>query len=47
MVSPRFVGDMEYRGKPFLGMEAYCHNRKALRNFRVDRILEIHAVVSP
>ena len=47
MVSPRFVGDMEYRGKPFLGMEAYCHTRKALRNFRVDRILEIHAVVSP
>ncbi len=42
-VSPKYVGDMEYRGKTFLGMEAYCHSRKDLRNFRVDRILEIHA----
>lgn len=42
-ISPKYVGDMEYRGKTFLGMEAYCHSRKDLRNFRVDRILEIHA----
>lgn len=44
-ISPKHVGDMEYRGKTFLGMEAYCHSRKDLRNFRVDRILEIHAVI--
>lgn len=41
VVSPRCVKDMEYMGKSFLGMEAYCHSRKALRNFRVDRILEL------
>lgn len=47
LISPKCVGNMEYRGKPFFGMEAYCHARKALRNFRVDRILEIHTVASP
>lgn len=40
-ISPRSVGQMEYRGKDFLGMRAYCHHRKALRTFRVDRILKI------
>ena len=47
IISPRCVRDMEYMGKIFLGMEAYCHARKALRNFRVDRILEINTAVSP
>lgn len=42
LISPRFVGEMEYRGKTFLGLRAYCHKRKALRTFRVDRILKIH-----
>ena len=41
LISPRFVGEMEYRGKTFLGLRAYCHKRKALRTFRVDRILRI------
>ncbi len=45
-ISPRRVGNMEYRGKQFLGMEAYCHARQALRNFRVDRILEIRTIPS-
>ena len=40
-IEPRFVGDMEYLGKTFLGIEAYCLTRKDMRNFRVDRILEI------
>ena len=40
-IEPRFVGDMDYLGKTFLGIEAYCLNRKDMRNFRVDRILEI------
>lgn len=43
-VSPKCVKDMEYMGKSFLGMEAYCHTRKALRNFRVDRILELKEI---
>lgn len=45
-ISPRRVGNMQYRGKQFLGMEAYCHARQALRNFRVDRILEIRTIPS-
>jgi len=43
-VSPRSVRNMQYKGVSFLGMEAYCHTRGALRNFRVDRILEIHSI---
>ncbi len=41
-IKPRAVGDMEYLGKTFLGIEAYCLKRKEMRNFRVDRILEIN-----
>lgn len=41
VITPRRVGQMEYQGKDFLGMEAWCHNRKNERVFRVDRILEI------
>ena len=40
-IEPRSVGDLEYLGKTFLGIEAYCQERKDMRNFRVDRILEI------
>ncbi len=40
-VIPRMVGDMEYQGKVFLGMRAFCLERKAERTFRVDRILEL------
>lgn len=35
------IGEMEYQGIRFIGMEAYCLERKAQRIFRVDRILEI------
>lgn len=40
-IEPKFVGNMEYLGKTFLGIEAYCLKRKEMRHFRVDRILEI------
>lgn len=40
-VIPRMVDDMEYQGKTFLGMRAFCMRRNAERTFRVDRILEI------
>jgi len=40
-VIPRFVDDMEYQGKVFLGMRAFCMKRNAERTFRVDRILEL------
>ena len=41
IISPSFVGEMEYSGKTYLGMEAFCHLRNDRRVFRVDRILEI------
>jgi hypothetical protein len=40
-IGPRAVGEMEYLGKTYLGVEAYCFKRKEIRSFRVDRILEI------
>ncbi|MFC1924010.1 AAA family ATPase [Chloroflexota bacterium] len=44
LVRPETVGDMEYRGKNYLGMQAFCFKRKAERVFRIDRILEIREV---
>jgi len=39
LIKPRRVGQMEYLGKGFMGLTAYCHSRKEERTFRVDRIL--------
>jgi len=44
IVRPEMVGEMEYRGKKYLGMQAFCMKRNAERVFRVDRILEIEEV---
>jgi ATP-dependent exoDNAse (exonuclease V) alpha subunit len=41
VVEPRFVGQLEYAATPYLGMEAFCLKRRDLRNFRVERILEL------
>jgi ATP-dependent DNA helicase PIF1 len=41
VVRPEVVGEMEYRGKKYLGMRAFCLKRNEERTFRVDRILEI------
>ena len=40
-IKPQNVGEMEYVGKPFIGVEGYCLKRNDIRVFRVDRILEI------
>lgn len=40
-IRPQRVGKMDYNGKEFIGMEAWCTMRKDTRMFRVDRILEI------
>jgi energy-coupling factor transporter ATP-binding protein EcfA2 len=39
VVTPLHVGELEYDGRPFLGLRAYCHLRREERVFRVDRIL--------
>ena len=44
IIEPLYVGELFYEGRPFLGLEAFCHSRKERRNFRVDRILEMNAV---
>jgi len=41
VIKPHFVGDLLYKDKTFLGVEAYCYLRNEARNFRVDRILEM------
>jgi hypothetical protein len=40
-VRPISVGEMEYNGHPFIGMNAWCLMRREKRVFNVDRILEI------
>ncbi len=40
-IKPQAVGQMDYNGKEFLGLEAWCCLREEIRAFRVDRILEI------
>jgi predicted DNA-binding transcriptional regulator YafY len=32
---------MEYLGKKYTGVQAFCHKRRETRTFRIDRILEI------
>ena len=40
-IRPESVEMMEYLGKEFEGVRAFCHKRGACRTFRLDRILEI------
>ena len=41
IIKPETVGEMEYQGKNYLGVRAFCMKRNEERVFRVDRILEI------
>ena len=40
-IRPEVVGEMEYCGRSYIGVRAFCLKRKEERVFRVDRILEI------
>lgn len=44
-VTPIAVSEMEFQSRTFQGLQAYCHSRKDERVFRVDRILELKAVL--
>ena len=46
LIRPERVGMMDYRGREFLGMRAFCLMRGEMRTFRVDRILEIRKVAT-
>jgi ATP-dependent exoDNAse (exonuclease V) alpha subunit len=41
VIRPEMVGEMEYQGKSYLGVRAFCLKRNEERVFRVDRILEM------
>lgn len=43
-IKPHYVGKLDYEGKPFLGVEAWCCLREDDRVFRVDRMLEIKVI---
>jgi len=40
-IRPISIEQMEYRGRTFEGLRAYCCLRQEERSFRIDRILEI------
>lgn len=44
IIKPYEVGNCSYNGKDFLGVSAYCNERKEDRVFRVDRILEMQLI---
>jgi len=44
VIRPETVGEMEYCGKKYLGVRAFCMKRNEERTFRIDRILEIEEV---
>jgi ATP-dependent exoDNAse (exonuclease V) alpha subunit len=40
-IRPIAIENMEYKGKVFEGLRAYCYLRKMERTFRIDRIIEL------
>ena len=43
-IIPKRVGQMEYQGKKYWGVEGFCLTRKEDRIFRLDRILELKSL---
>jgi len=41
VIRPLAMGEMAFKGRPFLGLEAFCLTRGERRTFNVDRILDI------
>ncbi len=41
IIEPLRIETMEFKGKTFEGLRAYCRLRKGERTFRIDRIMEI------
>ncbi len=44
VIRPISVGELEFGGKSFVGLRAFCDRRHEERTFRVDRILEMRVV---
>lgn len=45
VVTPSFVGELEYAAQTFLGMKGFCHTREGDMVFKVDQILEMKEVL--
>jgi len=45
VIVPRSIGEMEFKGKIYLGIRAFCLMRGEDRTFRLERILEIKEAV--
>lgn len=43
-IEPQAIEMLEYRGKRFEGLRAFCLERRELRHFRIDRMLEVKMV---
>jgi len=41
VVRPILIAEMEYAGRPFMGLEAWCSLRRDKRVFNVEKILEV------
>ncbi len=41
IIDPKYVGEMEYRGKTYVGVRGLDSKSQSERNFKVDRILEL------
>jgi ATP-dependent exoDNAse (exonuclease V) alpha subunit len=41
IIRPESIEMMEYQGRRFEGLSAYCYEREEQRHFRIDRILEL------
>ncbi|MDR2540248.1 MAG: WYL domain-containing protein [Candidatus Peribacteria bacterium] len=44
IITPKKVGTMEYQGKEFEGLEAFCHSMQEIRVFSVRKILSVEVV---
>ncbi|MCS7179885.1 MAG: AAA family ATPase [bacterium] len=44
VIIPLSIEEMEYCEEKFIGLKAFCKKRNAIRNFRIDRIIEISFV---
>ncbi len=44
ILTPTDIGKREYKGSLYDGLEAYCHERRAMRNFRLDGIVKVEPV---
>ena len=43
-IRPESIEMLEYAGKRFEGLVAYCYEREDIRHFRIDRMLDVRVL---